>query len=144
MPGTVQDGQAINSGCDMQAVVTGRKVGAWRVPLPAADGSLWGHQAPYCSGAAKFGTIDHCAPARCPSGSTVPWRRPGPGPGSPAHPERSWAHWSSAFASWSATHIACAVRAKWADSLATWPCGCGQRRRGGPEPSRWWNGGPDC
>ncbi|MFD9327154.1 hypothetical protein [Streptomyces sp. NPDC060065] len=38
-------------------------------------------------------------------------------PGSPARPERSWAHWSSAFASWAATHIPYAVRSRWADSL---------------------------
>jgi hypothetical protein len=38
-------------------------------------------------------------------------------PGSPVRPERSWAHWSSAFASRSATHIPYAVRPGRAESL---------------------------
>ena len=38
-------------------------------------------------------------------------------PDSPARPERFWAHWSSAFASWAATHIPYAVRPRWAEFL---------------------------
>ncbi|MFI6652539.1 hypothetical protein ACIBI8_33665 [Streptomyces sp. NPDC050529] len=41
-----------------------------------------------------------------------------------------------------ATRILSVVRSREAGFLATWPNGYGQRRRGGPDPSRWWIGGP--
>ncbi|AEM87613.1 hypothetical protein Strvi_8293 [Streptomyces violaceusniger Tu 4113] len=41
-----------------------------------------------------------------------------------------------------ATRILSVVRSREAGSLTTWPCGYGQRRRGGPEPSLRWSRGP--
>ncbi|MFF4376024.1 LacI family DNA-binding transcriptional regulator [Nocardiopsis dassonvillei] len=41
-----------------------------------------------------------------------------------------------------ATRIPCVVHPGRAGSLTTRPCGRGQRRRGGPRPSHWWQGGP--
>src|SRR6266568_789646 len=59
-----------------------------------------------------------------------------------ARPERCWAHWSPAFSTRTATRIPCVVRSRWAGSLTTWPAGYGQKRRGGPSPSHWWERRP--
>src|SRR6266702_2411368 len=59
-----------------------------------------------------------------------------------ARPERCWAHWSPAFSTRTATRIPCVVRSRWAGSLTTWPAGYGQKRRGGPSPSHWWERSP--
>ncbi|MGW3442392.1 hypothetical protein [Streptomyces sp. NPDC001076] len=142
--GTAQDGEAVNCGWNTPVVVTGRKL-VHRVsrsrPPTTHSGATRPRTALVQRNAAPL-TTAHQLDARVVQpflGGDQDWdlvhRRTPNGPGCTGRPlSRPGRRRTSRVRSVPSG----------ADSLATWPCGRGQRRRGGPEPSRWWNGGPDC
>ncbi|MDQ0792940.1 8-oxo-dGTP pyrophosphatase MutT (NUDIX family) [Streptomyces sp. B1I3] len=54
---------------------------------------------------------------------------------SPARPERSWVHWFLRFRVLGGDAYPVCDPSQVGGIPTTWPWGCGQRRRGGPEPS---------